>query len=83
MMWHKPPVTTLDLLSNNNLRLNPRLDHPDNLIHLKEALCSTGHMAIWTKIASSHRGAVAVFEHDAVVKRVCRARGDAFYLAGN
>lgn len=73
MMWHKPPVTTLDLLSKNNLRLNPRLDHPDNIIHLKEALCSTGHMAIWTKIASSHKGAVAIFEHDAVVKKDIRS----------
>jgi hypothetical protein len=69
LQWYKPPIATVDLLINHNISLNPRLNHPDNLIHLKEAMCSTGHLKIWDMIANKHTGAVAVFEHDAVVKR--------------
>ena len=73
LQWFKPPVKTLDLLINYNLNLNPRLDHPDNIIHLKEAMCSTGHINLWDRIYRMHKGAVAIFEHDAVVKRDIRS----------
>lgn len=69
IQWYKPPITTSELYANHGLNLNPRLDHPSNLIHLKEAMCSTGHIFIWEKIIQSHKGAVAIFEHDAVIKR--------------
>ena len=67
--WLKPPILTSTMLSNFDLHLNPRLDHPDNLVHLKEAMCSTGHISLWRRIVERHAGAVAIFEHDAVVKR--------------
>lgn len=73
VQWYKPPVRTSDLLINNDLHLNPRLDHPDNLVHLKEAMCSTGHISIWRRIYEKHTGAVAIFEHDALVKRDIRS----------
>jgi GR25 family glycosyltransferase involved in LPS biosynthesis len=38
-------------------------------IWFKEQLCLTGHLAIWKEVMSKHKGAVAVFEHDAIVKR--------------
>jgi GR25 family glycosyltransferase involved in LPS biosynthesis len=71
--WRKPPITTLDMLINDNMLLNPRLNHPDNLVHLKEAMCSTGHISLWRIIAERHTGAVAIFEHDAIVKRNFRS----------
>jgi GR25 family glycosyltransferase involved in LPS biosynthesis len=69
IQWYKPPITTSELFANHDFNLNPRLDHPSNLIHLKEAMCSTGHISIWRRIYERHTGAVAIFEHDAVVKR--------------
>jgi hypothetical protein len=73
VQWYKPPVNTSELLINNGLFLNPRLNHPDNLVHLKEAMCSTGHISLWKRIYEGHTGAVAIFEHDAIVKRDIRS----------
>jgi GR25 family glycosyltransferase involved in LPS biosynthesis len=36
---------------------------------VKEYCCTAGHLNIWRKIADEGGGAVAVFEHDAIVKR--------------
>lgn len=67
--WYKPPITTSSILHKHYFHLNPRLDDPTNIIHLKEAMCSTGHMYIWSMIMLERKGAAAIFEHDALIKR--------------
>lgn len=84
-MGMKLPTTTQAIKDNWGFRVDPRVDdhailnsdpnQPNIQEHLvmnvwfKEQLCLTGHLAIWKEIATKHKGAVAVFEHDAIVKR--------------
>jgi GR25 family glycosyltransferase involved in LPS biosynthesis len=82
-MGMKLPTTTDNILHKWGFRVDPRVDdhailnpnHPDYDKHkvlnvwFKEQLCLTGHLSIWKKVANEHRGAVAVFEHDAIIKR--------------
>lgn len=82
-MGMKLPTSTKEIYDNWGFKVDPRVDdhavlnkdHPNYEEHsvlnvwFKEQLCLTGHLAIWKKIASEHKGAVAVFEHDAIVKR--------------
>lgn len=80
-MGMKLPTTTQAIYDNWGFKVDPRVnqhavlkENPTNEefvlnIWFKEQLCLTGHMAIWKKIATEHNGAVAVFEHDAIVKR--------------
>lgn len=76
----KLPTSTQIIREKWGFRVDPRCDqdHSKNPdpdlrevmpIWFKEQLCLTGHMAIWKEVASKHTGAVAVFEHDALVKR--------------
>jgi hypothetical protein len=82
-MGMKLPTTTQAIHDKWGFRVDPRCDghatinpnHPDLENHkvlniwFKEQLCLTGHLSIWKKVATEHTGAVAVFEHDAIVKR--------------
>lgn len=82
-MGLKLPTTTQIIKDKWGFRVDPRVDdhatvnydHPDLSQHLvfntwfKEQLCLTGHLAIWKEVATKHQNAVAVFEHDAIVKR--------------
>ena len=66
--------TTVDHIKEKwGFRVNPlveqRKDEPVFEVWFKEQLCLTGHLAMWKKIATEHTNAVAVFEHDALVKR--------------
>lgn len=79
----KLPTTTKEIYDKWGFRVDPRVDgneviipnHPEMDKHkvlniwFKEQLCLTGHLSIWKKVANEHKGAVAVFEHDAIVKR--------------
>jgi len=70
----KLPTTTKEIYDNWGFKVDPRVDGHEATndvlnIWFKEQLCLTGHLSIWKKIASEHTGAVAVFEHDAIVKR--------------
>jgi GR25 family glycosyltransferase involved in LPS biosynthesis len=74
----KLPTTTQTIKDMWGFRVDPRCDqekHDDPEmqevmpIWFKEQLCLTGHLAIWKEVANKHTGAVAVFEHDALVKR--------------
>jgi len=69
----KLPTTTQEVFNNWGFRVNTDVDthynHPIYNVWFKEQLCTTGHLAIWKKIVAEHRGAVAIFEHDAIVKR--------------
>jgi len=79
----KLPTSTKEIYDKWGFRVDPRVDehavinpnHPNLKEHLvyniwfKEQLCLTGHLAIWKKVCNEHKGAVAVFEHDAIVKR--------------
>jgi GR25 family glycosyltransferase involved in LPS biosynthesis len=79
----KLPTTTQAIKDKWGFRVDPRVDgnevinpnHPNPQEHkvlniwFKEQLCLTGHLSIWQKVANEHQGAVAVFEHDAIVKR--------------
>lgn len=79
----KLPTTTQTIRDKWGFRVDPRCDgneiinpnHPELEKHkvlnvwFKEQLCLTGHLSIWQKVANEHQGAVAVFEHDAIVKR--------------
>ena len=79
----KLPTTTQTIKDKWGFRVDPRVDehavinpkHPELDVHLvyntwfKEQLCLTGHLSIWKKVANEHKNAVAVFEHDAIVKR--------------
>ena len=70
----KLPTTTETILDKWGFRVDPRCDeHVESKevmnIWFKEQLCLTGHLAIWKEVVSKHTGAVAVFEHDAIVKR--------------
>ena len=78
----KLPTTTQAIKEKWGFNVDPRVNehaiinpnHPKLQEHLvyniwfKEQLCLTGHLAIWKKVAAEHKGAVAVFEHDAIVK---------------
>ena len=82
-MGMKLPTTTEEIHRKWGFRVDPRVnehaalnpDFPDQNtnkvlnVWFKEQLCLTGHLAIWKKVANEHKGAVAVFEHDAIVKR--------------
>ena len=73
-MGLKLPTTTKIIEEKWGFKVDPRVDpHVDTNdvmnIWFKEQLCLTGHLAIWKQIAVNHKGAVAVFEHDAIVKR--------------
>jgi GR25 family glycosyltransferase involved in LPS biosynthesis len=70
----KLPTSTDIIKQQWGFRVNKLCDEryeSDPLFNVwfKEQLCLTGHLAIWKKIVSEHKGAVAVFEHDALVKR--------------
>ena len=68
----KLPTTTAEVKDKWGFRVNPAVDvnynDPVHNIWFKEQLCTTGHLAMW-KEAQKHTGAVAFFEHDAIVKR--------------
>jgi GR25 family glycosyltransferase involved in LPS biosynthesis len=73
-MGLKLPTTTQIIKDKWGFSVDPRLDGHEATndvlnIWFKEQLCLTGHLAIWKEIASKHIGAVAIFEHDAIVKR--------------
>ena len=68
------PTTTSHIKDVWGFNVNPVVDQKAKIdpvfeVWFKEQLCLTGHMAIWKLIAENHVGAVAVFEHDAIVKR--------------
>jgi len=70
----KLPTTTKAIYENWGFKVDPRCDGHEATydvlnIWFKEQLCLTGHLSIWKKIVAEHKGAVAVFEHDAIVKR--------------
>ena len=69
----KLPVTLEHIKEKWGFRVNPiveeRQTEPVMNVWFKEQLCLTGHLAIWKKIFTEHNGAVAVFEHDALVKK--------------
>jgi len=74
----KLPTTTAHIKEKWGFRVDPRCDIADHgnaeinevmPVWFREQLCLTGHLAIWKEVASKHTGAVAVFEHDALVKR--------------
>lgn len=71
----KLPTSTAEIKDRWGFRVDPRVDDhvlPSKDIMntwFKEQLCLTGHLAIWKEVLSKHSGAVAVFEHDAIVKR--------------
>jgi len=73
-MGLKLPTTTDIIKDKWEFKVDPRVNgHSDTKdvmnIWFKEQLCLTGHLAIWKEVATKHTGAVAVFEHDAIVKR--------------
>ena len=73
-MGLKLPTSTQEIYEKWGFKVDPRVDPHNNTkdvmnIWFKEQLCLTGHLAIWKEVASKHTGAVAVFEHDAIVKR--------------
>ena len=69
----KLPVTVDQIKEQWGFRVNPvveqRQSEPVMNVWFKEQLCLTGHMAMWKKIVRDHKGAVAVLEHDALVKK--------------
>jgi len=69
----KTPTTVAHIKEKWGFRVNPAVefnkDHPYMDVWFKEQCCITGHLAIWKKIVADHKGAVAVFEHDALVKK--------------
>ena len=70
----KLPNTVAEIKRDWGWNVNPIVENPPNNpdvfnIWFKEQLCLTGHLAIWEKIAKEHKNPVAVFEHDAIVKR--------------
>jgi hypothetical protein len=70
----KLPTTTQAIKDKWGFRVDPRCDGHEATkdvlnIWFKEQLCLTGHLSIWKKVATEHKGAVAIFEHDAIVKR--------------
>jgi GR25 family glycosyltransferase involved in LPS biosynthesis len=70
----KLPITTKEIRDKWGFRVNPECDvrgynEPVMNVWFKEQCCLTGHLAIWKKIATEHKNAVAVFEHDALVKK--------------
>ena len=73
-MGKKLPCTVEEIKRDWGFKVDPDVEiNSRNLPWMdswfKEQLCLTGHMSIWNKIASEHKQAVAVFEHDAIVKR--------------
>lgn len=70
----KLPNTVAEVEHDWGWKINPLVHNPPQdpdvfECWFKEQLCLTGHLAIWQKIIDSHTGPVAVFEHDAIVKR--------------
>jgi len=70
----KLPTTTDAIYEKWGFKVDPRVNGHEATndvlnIWFKEQLCLTGHLSIWKKVASEHKGAVAIFEHDAIVKR--------------
>jgi hypothetical protein len=70
----KLPTSTKEIYQKWGFKVDPRVDaanYTNDVMNIwfKEQLCLTGHLAIWKEVASKHTGAVAVFEHDALVVR--------------
>jgi GR25 family glycosyltransferase involved in LPS biosynthesis len=70
----KLPTTVKEVYDKWGFKIDPRVEeeqdkNPVMKIWFKEQLCLTGHLALWNKVANEHKGAVAIFEHDAIVKR--------------
>lgn len=69
----KMPTTVADIKRDWGFKVDPTVEsdpnHPVLNVWMKEQLCLTGHMSIWRMIRDNHKGAVAVLEHDALVKR--------------
>jgi GR25 family glycosyltransferase involved in LPS biosynthesis len=71
----KFPNSSGEVLRDWGFKINTAVDDSERIkdpimqVWLKEQLCLTGHLSIWKKIRDNHRGAVAILEHDAIVKR--------------
>ena len=70
----KLPTTSQHIKEKWGFNVDPQVDgheFTDDVLNIwfREQLCLTGHLAIWKEIISKHSGAVAVFEHDAIVTR--------------
>lgn len=69
----KLPTSVAEIKQKWGFRVNPIVEERQNEdvfnVWFKEQCCLTGHLAIWNKIATEHTNAVAVFEHDALVKK--------------
>lgn len=73
-MGFRLPVTVQEVYDKWGFKIDPRAEkeqdnNPVFKVWFKEQLCLTGHLAMWKKVAKEHTGAVAIFEHDAIVKR--------------
>lgn len=70
----KLPTSTQEIKQKWGFNVDPQVnghETTDDVLNIwfREQLCLTGHLSIWKQVASKHTGAVAVFEHDALVVR--------------